>query len=65
MWSRTPTPPRTSPQRMPQIYGNTTGLAPHAQKTLERIYRRRVGLEHIATPELIKSLVAYIRKLPK
>ena len=41
---------------MPQIYGNTTGLAPHAQKTLERIYRRKVGLEYIATPELIKSL---------
>jgi GTP-binding protein HflX len=41
---------------MPQIYGNTTGLGPHAQKSLERIYRRKVGLEHIATPELIKSL---------
>jgi GTP-binding protein HflX len=41
---------------MPQIYGNTTGLSPHATKTLERIYRRKIGLEHIATPELIKSL---------
>ena len=41
---------------MPQLYGNTTGLGPHATKTLERIYRRKVGLEHIATPELIKSL---------
>jgi GTP-binding protein HflX len=41
---------------MPQLYGNTTGLGPHATKTLERIYRRRVGLEHIATPELVKSL---------
>jgi GTPase len=41
---------------MPQLYGNTTGLGPHATKTLERIYRRRVGIEHIATPELIKSL---------
>jgi GTP-binding protein HflX len=41
---------------MPQLYGNTTGLGPHAQKTLERIYRRKVGLEHIATPELVKSL---------
>ena len=29
---------------------------PRHQKTLERIYRRKVGLEHIATPELIKSL---------
>src|SRR5580700_3025187 len=41
---------------MPQIYGNTTGLGPHATKTLERIYRRKVGLEHLATPELVKSL---------
>jgi GTPase len=41
---------------MPQLYGNTTGLGPHATKTLERIYRRKVGLEHVATPELIKSL---------
>ncbi|MEZ4314379.1 MAG: GTPase HflX [Polyangiaceae bacterium] len=41
---------------MPQIYGNTTGLSPSATKTLERIYRRRVPLEHIATPELIRSL---------
>jgi GTP-binding protein HflX len=42
---------------MPTVYGNTTGLGPSATKTLERIYRRRVPLEHIATPELIKSLV--------
>jgi GTP-binding protein HflX len=41
---------------MPTLYGNTTGLSPHATKTLERIYRRKVGLEHIASPELIKSL---------
>ncbi|HLM76355.1 MAG TPA: GTPase HflX, partial [Polyangiaceae bacterium] len=41
---------------MPTIYGNTTGLSPHAQKALERIYRRKVPLDHIATPELIKSL---------
>ncbi len=41
---------------MPTIYGNTTGLSPHATKALERIYRRRVPLEHIATPELYKSL---------
>ena len=41
---------------MPTIYGNTTGLSPSATKTLERIYRRRVPLESIATPELIKSL---------
>jgi GTP-binding protein HflX len=41
---------------MPTIYGNTTGLSSSATKALERIYRRRVPLEHIATPELIKSL---------
>jgi GTPase len=41
---------------MPTIYGNTTGLSPSATKTLERIYRRRVPVEHIATPELIRSL---------
>jgi GTPase len=41
---------------MPTIYGNTTGLSPHAQKTLERIYRRKVPFEHIATSELIKTL---------
>ena len=41
---------------MHQLYGNTTGLSPHAVKALERIYRRKVPLEHIATPELIKSL---------
>src|SRR6185295_3483926 len=42
---------------MPEIYGNVTGLAPQAQKTLERIYRRRVSLDRIATPELVRSLV--------
>ncbi|APR82019.1 GTP-binding protein HflX [Minicystis rosea] len=47
---------RAPHKRMPTLYGNTTGLSPHATKTLERIYRRKVGLEHVATPELIKSL---------
>jgi GTP-binding protein HflX len=41
---------------MSELYGNTTGLSPHATKTLERIYRRRVALDTIATPELIKTL---------
>ena len=41
---------------MPQIYGNLAGVAPHARKLLERIYRRRVPLDCIATPELIRSL---------
>ena len=40
---------------MPTLYGNTTGLSPLATKALERVYRRKVGIEHIATPELIKS----------
>ncbi|XXU46942.1 GTPase HflX [Sorangium sp. So ce1014] len=42
--------------RMPTIYGNTTGLSPLATKTLERIYRRKVPLASLATPELIKAL---------
>jgi GTP-binding protein HflX len=41
---------------MPMIHGNLTGVAPHARKLLERIYRRRVPLDTIATPELIRSL---------
>src|SRR6187402_3829583 len=41
---------------MAQIYGNTTGVAPHARKLLERIYRRRVPVDCIATPELVRSL---------
>jgi GTP-binding protein HflX len=41
---------------MPQLYGNTTGLSPSSVKSLERIYRRKVPLEHVATPELVKSL---------
>ncbi|HKQ68834.1 MAG TPA: GTPase HflX [Polyangiaceae bacterium] len=41
---------------MPEIYGNTTGLAPSAIKTLEHIYRRKIPLEQVATPELLRSL---------
>jgi GTP-binding protein HflX len=41
---------------MPTLYGNTTGLGPNAQKTLERIYRRKIPLAQIATPELLKAL---------
>jgi GTPase len=41
---------------MPTLYGNTTGLSPQATKTLERIYRRKVPLSTIATPELVKAL---------
>ena len=42
---------------MAQLFGNTTGLPPSTHKTLERIYRRRVPLDVIATPELIRALV--------
>src|SRR5687768_12512750 len=41
---------------MPDLYGNTTGLAPSASKALERVYRRRVPLEQIVSPELVRSL---------
>ena len=39
------------------IYGNKKGLSPSAVKTLERIYRRRVPLDDITTPELTRSLL--------
>jgi GTP-binding protein HflX len=38
------------------IYGNKTGLSPSAVRALERIYRRRVPIENISTPELTSSL---------
>jgi len=41
---------------MSQIHGNTTGLAPSALRSLQHIYRRKVPLQSIATPELIRSL---------
>ena len=41
---------------MSTVYGNTTGLSPNAHKALERIYRRRVPLDAMTTPELTKSL---------
>jgi GTP-binding protein HflX len=41
---------------MPQVQGNTTGLSPSAHKALERLFRRRVPLEQLATPELVKGL---------
>jgi GTP-binding protein HflX len=42
---------------MPEIYGNKTGLAPAALKALERLYRRKVPLDRLASPELVRSLV--------
>ena len=47
---------------MPEVFGNTTGLAPSALKALERIYRRRVPLDRIATPELVRSLAEASRE---
>ena len=47
---------------MSEIYGNTTGLPPSALRTLERIYRRRVPLDRIATPELVRSLAEASRE---
>mgnify|MGYP003347759281 CR=1 FL=1 len=41
---------------MPELHGNTTGLSPSATRTLEHVYRRRVPLARIATPELVRSL---------
>ena len=41
---------------MTQLFGNTSGLSPLATKKLERIYRRRVPFDAIATPEMVRSL---------
>src|SRR5262245_26976072 len=41
---------------MPDVFGNTSGLPPSALRALERIYRRRVPADRIATPELVRSL---------
>lgn len=43
--------------RMSTIDGNTAGLSPHSIQVLERLYRRKVPLAQIASPELIKTLV--------
>src|SRR5690606_163318 len=47
------------------VYGNVTGLAPRALRTLERIYRRRVPLDKIATPELVRSLAEASREVKR
>ncbi len=39
-----------------RIHGNTSGLSPSETKALQRIYRRRVPLEALTTPELTRSL---------
>jgi GTP-binding protein HflX len=47
--------PEGSPRPI-DLYGNKTGLSPSAVRTLTRIYRRRVPVENITTPELTSSL---------
>jgi GTP-binding protein HflX len=39
-----------------QLEGNTTGLSPQATKALQRLYRRKVALNEITTPELNRTL---------
>lgn len=39
-----------------EVYGETSGLSQTALKALERIYRRRVPPDKIASPELVRSL---------
>ncbi len=39
-----------------QVFGNTTGLSPSERKALQRIYRRRVPIDVLTTPEMGRSL---------
>jgi GTP-binding protein HflX len=41
-----------------EIHGDTSGLSPSETKALQRIYRRRVPLDRLTTPELTRALVA-------
>ncbi|HEU5076951.1 MAG TPA: GTPase HflX [Polyangiaceae bacterium] len=50
---------------MPEVYGNVSGLAPRALRALERIYRRRVPMDKIATPELVRSLAEASREVKR
>ena len=40
-----------------QIYGDTRDLSPSETKALQRVYRRRVPLDRLTTPELTRALV--------
>jgi len=40
-----------------EIYGDTSGLSPSDTKALQRIYRRRVPLDTLTTPDLTRALV--------
>src|SRR5687768_13119954 len=50
---------------MPEVYGNVSGLAPRALRALERVYRRRVPMDRIATPELVRSLAEASREVKR
>ena len=39
-----------------EIYGDTTGLSPSETKALQRIYRRKVPLDRLTTPELTRAM---------
>jgi GTP-binding protein HflX len=39
-----------------QLYGNTHGLSPQAEKILERLYRKRVASDTIVTAEVMRTL---------
>ncbi|MEM7606797.1 MAG: GTPase HflX [Myxococcota bacterium] len=41
---------------METIHGNTAGLSPSDTKALQRIYRRRVPMDRLTTPELTRSM---------
>ncbi len=40
-----------------EIHGDTSGLSPSEKKALQRIYRRRVPMDRLTTPELTRALV--------
>lgn len=44
-----------------EIYGDTSGLSPSETKALQRIYRRKVPLDRLTTPELTRALVGVSR----
>jgi GTP-binding protein HflX len=43
---------------LPDVYGNKSGLSASSYKVLERLYRRRVALSDLTTPELTRALAA-------
>jgi GTP-binding protein HflX len=43
---------------LPDVYGNKSGLSASSYKALERLYRRRVALSDLTTPELTRALAA-------